>query len=92
MCQASSSPVNESEAIVMITISTNVSLMCVESYEIHFNGESKTVPVDSPEANFTINIEKFHSFFEGEIYLLDFEENSGGVPCDFNIPGAFCLL
>ena len=71
----------------MITLSTNASLMCVESYQVHFNGENKTVPVDSPEANFTISNEEFQQSYDGEIYLLDFEENSGDVPCDFDIPG-----
>ena len=87
VCQAFPRPINESEAIVMITLSANDSLMCVESYKIHFNGENKTVPVNSPEANFTISSEEVHLSFQGEIYLLDFEENSGELPCDFNIPG-----
>ena len=90
MCQASSSAVNESEAIVMITLSSNASLMCVKLFEIHFNEENKTVPVDSPEANFTISIYRgLQPFLEGEIYLLDLENNKTEVPCVFHIPGEF---
>ena len=100
VCQASSSPVNESEAIVMITLSATSSLMCVELFEIHFNGKNKTVPVDSPAANFTVPVnlpvtdftisnEELEPFLKGEVYFLDFEKNRSEVPCFFRIPGEF---
>ena len=63
--------------------------MCVELFEIHFNGENKTVPVDSPEANFTISNGGVQPFLDGEIYLLDFANNKIEVPCLFHIPGEF---
>ena len=71
-----------------IILSTSTSLMCVEGYQIQFNGEIKNVSLSSPSANFTISDGEGQSVQnEIVIYTLDYENRIGLVPCTFNIPG-----
>ena len=73
-----------------VTLPTSTSLMCVEGYQIQFNGESKTVSLSSPSANFTVNSGEGQSVQnEIVVYTLDHENRAGQVPCTYNITGEY---
>ena len=73
-----------------ITLQTNASLMCVEGYQIQFNGESENVSFSSPSAIFTISDGEGESVpNEIVVYTLDYENRTGQVPCIYTIPGEF---
>ena len=89
-CQATTSAGDESETYLSITLSTNISLMCVEGYQIQFSGESKNVLLQSPSVTFTINATNGQPFQnEITVYTLDFENRTGVLPCTFNVAGEF---
>ena len=86
-CHASTSD-EDSKSDIMITLQTNASLMCVVGYEIQFNGESKSVSLESPSANFTISTAEGQPFQkEIIVYTLDSENRTGQTPCVFSISG-----
>ena len=81
---------DQSKTDFLITVFTNSTLMCVEGYQIEFNGENKSVSLESPTANFVINVSEDQPLLnEIIVYTLDFENRTGNVPCNFNIPGEF---
>ena len=88
-CQATIAE-DESTADFLITVSTNGTLMCVEGYQIQFNGENKSVSLESPTANFVINVSDGQPLLnEIIVYTLDFENRTGNVLCNFNVLGEF---
>ena len=75
---------NSSEYYVLITLFPDENLMCAVSYLIQFNGESITVPVSSPSAEFLVTqAEPFDN--EVVVYTLDYENRTGPIPCVFTI-------
>ena len=91
LCRISTNSENSAENRVLITLSTNGSLMCVERYLIQFNGENRTVPVSSASAEFLVTITQGEPF-DNEIivYTLDYENRTGQVPCVFISTGESC--
>ena len=74
-----------------ITLPTASDLMCVEGYQVHFNGESESVSLSSPSANFTIS-DGQSVVNEIVVYTLDYENRTGQVPCTYSIPGEFLQM
>ena len=95
-CQATQNAANVSETNLFITISSLESLMCVVGYNIYFNGQNKIVLLDSPSTAFTIGFAE-ELFTQNEIpivvvYTLGIKNETGQVPCTFNIVGEFPFI
>ena len=81
-CQITTNTQSSSEAQVLISLSAIGSLMCVVRYLIQFNGENRTVPVNSPSAEFPVTITQGNtSDIEVVVYTLDYENRTGQMPC-----------
>ena len=73
-----------------ITLPNSTNLICVEGYQIQFNGENQNVSLSSPSANFIIsNGERQSVQNEIVVYTLDYENRTSQMPCTYNIPGEF---
>ena len=87
-CRATSAE-NEATSDFLITVFTDGSLICVKEYQIEFNEENKSISLESPMANFVINDVSDGQPLLNEIivYTIGFQNETGKVPCNFNIPG-----
>ena len=72
---------------VLITLPSNVGLMCVERYRIHFDGRNETVSATTPSATFIVSNIPGQAILDGAIYTLDFENRTSQIPCTFNFTG-----
>ena len=90
-CHATTNAMGDTD--FSITLPNSTSLMCVEGYQIQFNGESKNVSLSSPSASFTISDGEGQSVQdEIVVYTLDYENRICQVPCTFNISGEFLQM
>ena len=92
-CHAIPSAEDDVKIDISVTLSASDDLMCVVGYLIQFNGENKTVSLDSPSANFTVSVE------EGQplpndivVYTLDYENRTGQIPCNSKIVGELVYI
>ena len=90
-CHATTNAMGDTD--FSITLPNSTGLMCVEGYQIQFNGESKNVSLSSPSASFTI------SDGEGQpvqdeivVHTLDYENRICQMPCTSNISGEFLRM
>ena len=87
-CHATNNAMGDTDFSISLPAST--SLLCVEGYQIQFNGETENVSLTSPSANFTVGDGEGSSVLnEIMVYTLDSENRIGQVPCTYTIPGEF---
>ena len=90
-CHATTNAMGDTD--FSITLPTSTTLMCVEGYQIQFNGKIVNVSLSSPSANFTISNGEGPSVQnEILIYTLDYENRMGQMPCTYSISGEFLLM
>ena len=87
-CHATTNSMGDTDFSIILSTANN--LMCVEGYQIQFNGESENVSLSSPVANFTISDGEGQSVQnEIVVHTLDYENRKSLVPCTYSIPGEF---
>ena len=74
---------------LIMTLQIINSLMCVNRYEIQFNGQSEIVSLESPAAIFVISDGEQPVLNQITVNTIDYENRIGQVPCNFSIPGEF---
>ena len=90
-CDVFPSAMDNSIVDLQIQLSTNSDFMCAVDFLVQFDGENKTVPIDSPSVNFTIGNEGEKYLLEGMIYTVDNESRIGQIPCSFIISGTWII-